>query len=60
MALVTVRGKVKDDIVLRILGPAGTRENGVWPTGRPQQRLVLAVLAAHADQVVRVGDRMAR
>jgi DNA-binding SARP family transcriptional activator len=45
-----------DDIALRILGPVGTRANGAWLSGRPQQRLVLAVLALHAGQVVRAGD----
>jgi DNA-binding SARP family transcriptional activator len=44
------------DVALRILGPVGTRANGAWLTGRPQQRLVLAVLAVHADQVIRAGD----
>jgi DNA-binding SARP family transcriptional activator len=47
---------VADDIVLRILGPVGIRARGAWVTGRPQQRIVLAVLAVHADQVVRAGD----
>jgi DNA-binding SARP family transcriptional activator len=47
---------VADDIALRILGPVGTRANGVWLTGRPQQRIVLAVLASRADQVVRAAD----
>jgi pentatricopeptide repeat protein len=47
---------VADEIALRILGPVGTRANGTWLTGRPQQRIVLAVLASRADQVVRAGD----
>lgn len=50
------KGSVTDDIALRILGPVGTRANGAWVTGRPQQRLVLAVLALHVDQVVRVEE----
>jgi DNA-binding SARP family transcriptional activator len=47
---------VADDIALRILGPVGARANGAWLTGRPQQRIVLAVLASRADQVVLAGD----
>jgi DNA-binding SARP family transcriptional activator len=47
---------VAEDIALRILGPVGTRANDAWLTGRPQQRIVLAVLASRADQVVRAGD----
>jgi DNA-binding SARP family transcriptional activator len=49
-------GEVCDDIVLRGLGPVEARADGGWLTGPPQQRLLLAVLALRAGQVVPVGE----
>ena len=46
-----------DDIVLRLLGPVEVRSVGGWrQPDRPQQRLVLALLALRAGQVVPVGE----
>jgi pentatricopeptide repeat protein len=46
---------VKDDIV-RVLGPVEVRAADGWLAGPPQQRLILAVLALQASQVVPVGE----
>ncbi len=47
---------MKDDVVVRVLGPVGVRTAGGWPGGPPQQRLILAVLALQAGQVVPVSE----
>jgi len=47
---------VDDDIVVRVLGPVEVRLGGGWMAGRPQQRLILAVLALQAGQVLPVGQ----
>jgi DNA-binding SARP family transcriptional activator/tetratricopeptide (TPR) repeat protein len=44
--------EAKDDIALRVLGPVAVRVHDRWLGGPPQQRLVLAVLAMQAGQVV--------
>ena len=46
-----------NDIVLRLLGPVEVRSGGTWrQPDRPQQRLVLAMMALRAGQVVPVGE----
>ena len=46
-----------NDIVLRLLGPVEVRSADVWrQPDRPQQRLVLALMALRAGQVVPVGE----
>jgi DNA-binding SARP family transcriptional activator len=46
-----------NDIVLRLLGPVEVQAAGVWrQPDRPQQRLVLALMALRAGQVVPVGE----
>jgi hypothetical protein len=40
------------DIALRVLGPVAVRAHDGWRGGPPQQRLILAVLALQAGQVV--------
>ena len=46
-----------NDIVLRVLGPVEVRSGGTWrQPDRPQQRLVLALMALRAGQVVPVGE----
>jgi pentatricopeptide repeat protein len=47
---------VQDDVVVRVLGPVEVRAADGWLTGPPQQRLILALLALQAGQVVPVGD----
>jgi DNA-binding SARP family transcriptional activator len=48
---------VDNDIVLRLLGPVEVRSGGMWrQPDRPQQRLVLAMMALRAGQVVSVGE----
>jgi DNA-binding SARP family transcriptional activator len=48
---------VDNDIVLRVLGPVEVRSGSTWrQPDRPQQRLVLALLALRAGQVVPVGE----
>jgi pentatricopeptide repeat protein len=47
---------VIDDIVVRVLGPVEVQSADGWLAGPPQQRLILAVLALEAGQVVPVGD----
>lgn len=47
---------MSDDIVLRVLGPVEARADGGWRSGPPQQRLLLAVLALRAGQVVPVDE----
>jgi DNA-binding SARP family transcriptional activator/tetratricopeptide (TPR) repeat protein len=47
---------VKDDVVIRVLGPVEVRAADGWLAGPPQQRLILAVLALQAGQVVPVGE----
>jgi DNA-binding SARP family transcriptional activator len=50
-------GTVDNDIVLRLLGPVEVRSGGTWrQPDRPQQRLVLAMMALRAGQVVPVGE----
>jgi DNA-binding SARP family transcriptional activator len=50
-------GALNDDIVLRLLGPVEVRSAGAWlQPDRPQQRLVLALMALRAGQVVPVGE----
>jgi DNA-binding SARP family transcriptional activator len=50
-------GTVDNDIVLRVLGPVEVRSGGTWrQPDRPQQRLVLALMALRAGQVVPVGE----
>jgi DNA-binding SARP family transcriptional activator len=44
--------EASDDIVLRVLGPVAVRAQDGWQGGPPQQRLILAVLALQAGQVV--------
>ena len=47
------RGReARDDIVLRVLGPVAVHAHDGWLGGPPQQRLILAVLALQAGQVV--------
>jgi DNA-binding SARP family transcriptional activator len=46
-----------DRALLRLLGPVQVRDDGTWRTpARPQLRLLLAVHALSAGQVVRAGD----
>jgi DNA-binding SARP family transcriptional activator len=48
---------VNNDIVLRLLGPVEIRSADAWrQPDRPQQRLVLALMALRAGQVVPVGE----
>jgi DNA-binding SARP family transcriptional activator len=48
---------VDDEIVLRLLGPVEVRSAGAWlRPDRPQQRLVLALMALRAGQVVPIGE----
>jgi DNA-binding SARP family transcriptional activator len=48
---------VDNRIVLRLLGPVEVRSGGSWrQPDRPQQRLVLAMMALRAGQVVPVGE----
>jgi DNA-binding SARP family transcriptional activator/tetratricopeptide (TPR) repeat protein len=47
---------VREDVVVRVLGPVEVRAADGWLAGPPQQRLVLVVLALQAGQVVPVGD----
>jgi DNA-binding SARP family transcriptional activator/tetratricopeptide (TPR) repeat protein len=47
---------VKDDVVVRVLGPVEVRAADGWLAGPPQRRLILAVLALQAGQVVPVGQ----
>jgi DNA-binding SARP family transcriptional activator len=48
---------VNNDIVLRLLGPVELRSADAWrQPDRPQQRLVLALMALRAGQVVPVGE----
>jgi DNA-binding SARP family transcriptional activator/tetratricopeptide (TPR) repeat protein len=48
---------VADDIVVRLLGPVEVQVAGVWSSaGTPQRRLLLAVLALRAGQVVPVAE----
>jgi len=48
---------VNNDIVLRLLGPVEVRSADAWrQPDRPQQRLVLALMALRAGQVVPVGE----
>jgi DNA-binding SARP family transcriptional activator len=48
---------VDNDIVLRLLGPVEVWSAGAWrQPDRPQQRLVLALMALRAGQVVPVGE----
>jgi DNA-binding SARP family transcriptional activator len=47
---------MKDDVVVRVLGPVGVRTADGWLGGPPQQRLILAVLALQAGQVVPVSE----
>lgn len=48
---------MNNDIVLRLLGPVEVRSAEVWrQPDRPQQRLVLALMALRAGQVVPVGE----
>jgi DNA-binding SARP family transcriptional activator/tetratricopeptide (TPR) repeat protein len=49
-------GRVEADVVARVLGPVEVRAADGWLGGPPQQRLILAVLALQAGQVVPVGD----
>jgi DNA-binding SARP family transcriptional activator len=50
-------GTVNNDIVLRLLGPVELRSADAWrQPDRPQQRLVLALMALRAGQVVAVGE----
>ena len=44
------------DVVVRVLGPVEVRAGEGWLAGPPQQRLILAVLALQAGQVVPVGE----
>jgi DNA-binding SARP family transcriptional activator/tetratricopeptide (TPR) repeat protein len=44
--------ETRDDIVLRVLGPVAVHARDGWLGGPPQQRLILAVLALQAGQVV--------
>jgi DNA-binding SARP family transcriptional activator/tetratricopeptide (TPR) repeat protein len=46
----------KGDIALRVLGPVAARVPDGWLGGPPQQRLLLAVLALQAGQVVPAGE----
>src|SRR5580698_2068291 len=55
MGLVS-EGRVEADVVARVLGPVEVRAADGWLGGPPQQRLILAVLALQAGQVVPVGD----
>jgi len=48
---------VDNDIVLRLLGPVEVQSADAWrQPDRPQQRLVLALMALRAGQVVPVGE----
>jgi DNA-binding SARP family transcriptional activator/tetratricopeptide (TPR) repeat protein len=47
---------VREDVVVRVLGPVEVRAVDGWLAGPPQQRLILAVLALQAGQVVSVGE----
>ena len=48
---------MNNDIVLRLLGPVELRSADAWrQPDRPQQRLVLALMALRAGQVVAVGE----
>ncbi len=47
---------MKDDVIAGVLGPVGVRAADGWLSGPPQQRLILAVLALQAGQVVPVGE----
>ena len=48
---------MNNDIVLRLLGPVELRSADAWrQPDRPQQRLVLALMALRAGQVVPVGE----
>ncbi len=46
---------MRDDVVVRVLGPVEVLAADGWLAGPPQQRLILAVLALEAAQVVPVG-----
>jgi DNA-binding SARP family transcriptional activator/tetratricopeptide (TPR) repeat protein len=47
---------VNNDVVVRVLGPVDMLSADGWLAGPPQQRLILAVLALQAGQVVSVGE----
>jgi DNA-binding SARP family transcriptional activator len=47
---------MSSDIAVRVLGPVRVRATGGWVTAKPQQRLLLALLALQAGQVVPVGE----
>ncbi len=47
---------MEDDVVVRVLGPVEVRAGDGWLAGPPQQRLILAVLALQAGQVVPLGE----
>jgi DNA-binding SARP family transcriptional activator/tetratricopeptide (TPR) repeat protein len=47
---------VRDEVVVRVLGPVAVRAADGWLAGPPQQRLILAVLALQAGRVVPVGE----
>jgi DNA-binding SARP family transcriptional activator/tetratricopeptide (TPR) repeat protein len=47
---------VNNDVVVRVLGPVEMRSVDGWLAGPPQQRLILAVLALQAGQVVPGGE----
>ncbi len=47
---------MRDDVVIRVLGPVEVRVADGWLTGPPQQRLILAVLALQAGHLVPVSE----
>ncbi len=49
-------GGVKDDVAVRVLGPVEVRAPDGWLSGPPQLRVMLAVLALQASQVVPVAE----
>src|SRR5215469_10111670 len=49
-------GTMKSDIGVRLLGPVEARAISAWVTVPPQQRILLALLALQAGQVIPVGE----
>jgi DNA-binding SARP family transcriptional activator len=49
-------GTMKSDIGVRLLGPVEARAISGWLTVPPQQRILLALLALQAGQVIPVGE----
>lgn len=56
MAMLPQVAVMNGDMGIRLLGPVEVRATGGWVTVSPQQRLLLALLALQAGQVVPVAD----